>query len=316
MYVASGVNLFFSGVAEPTKWKPEDVGSGSIDVSAQSPTNEDLLALGIYQNRMAMFTRNSTQIWSMDPDPDLNVQLQVLDNIGTRSSKSVISFGDADVFFLSDFGIRSLRARDASNSAGITDVGTPIDDIIIQDMSLMQEANLKSVCATIEPNSGRYIISLNGRMYVFSFFQSSKISAWSTWEPGFDFSDFATSEGRLYARNGNNIFLLGGNDNTEYTSSEVVVETPYIDARQIATWKRWKGLDLILEGTWDVYVNTNPRFPDTWVKTATLTRSSIGQMTLAMQQFSEQMKFKFVHQGTGAAKISKMIIHFEARRSV
>lgn len=316
MYVASGVTLLFSGVADPTAWKPEDVGSGSIDISAQSPTNEALQALGIYQNRMAIFTRNLTQIWSMDPDPNLNVQLQVLDNIGTRFPKTVLSFGDADVFFLSDFGQRSLRARDASNSAGITDVGTPIDDIVIADVASMTTQQIKDACSAIEPNSGRYILSLKDKMYVFSFFQSSKISAWSTWEPGFSFSDFATVNGRIYARSGDGIYLLGGSANDVYTAEEVVVETPYIDARTIATWKRWKGIDLILEGTWDVYVNTNPRFPDTWIKTATLTRSSIGQMTLAMQQFSEQMKFKFVHQGTGPAKISKMVIHFEARRSV
>lgn len=314
MYATAGVDLFFSGVATPDHWKVQDVGAGVIDMSAQTSNEETLTALGVYQNNLAIFTRNTTQVWSMDADPDANVQLQVLDNVGTQSPKTVVGFGDSDVFFLSDFGIRSLRARDASNSAGINDVGTPIDDLMLEEIEIQAATDITVACAAIEPRNGRYVLSINDKLYVFSYFPSSRIAAWSTWEPGFSFTDFANLSGRLYGRHGDNIYLLGGYNNDTYTDQEVIVEMPYLDARTIGTWKRWTGIDLIVEGKWDVYVNTNPLQPDVWIKTATIFETSIGQMKLAMQQHSPVLKFKFVHQGEGAAKISKIIVHYEGVR--
>ncbi len=313
VYAAFDVNLGFSGVADATGWKPQDIGSGTIDMSAESSSDEALTGLGVYQNKLAVFGPTVTQIWNVDADPDLNTQLQVLDNIGTRAKKTIKSFGDSDVFFLSDFGIRSLRARDASNSAGITDVGTPIDDLVIAHLETLTIQQHEAACSAIEPNSGRYIMSLGLKQYIFSYFPSSKISAWSTWEPGFNLEDFAALDGRLYARSGNIVYLLGGDGNDEYTSEQVVVETPYLDARSIATWKEWTGIDLILEGQWDVYINTNPAFPNEFEKTATITRTSIGEMNLKMAASAEVIKFKFVHQGSGPAKISKIIVHYNAK---
>jgi hypothetical protein len=320
MYAGSGVNLLFSVVGDPSLWRDNTVGStintgsGVIDMSAQASSEEDITGLGVYQNSLGIFTRNLAQIWSMDADPAASVQLQVLDHTGTRSPKTIKSFGDLDVFFLSDSGVRSLRARDSSNSASVTDVGTPVDDLIIAAMSEMTDAQIVDIPADIEPKDGRYILPLLDTQYVFTFFPTSKISAWSTYAPGISITDFTAVDGRLYGRAGDNIYLLGGEDDDEYTDEEVVVEIPYLDARTIGTWKGWRGLDLILTGTWDVYVNTNPNQPDVWIKTARVTKSSIGQMNLAMQQYSPVIKFKFVHQEDDtsiSAKISKIIVHYE-----
>lgn len=314
VYATSGVNLFFSGVATPRQWTPQAVGSGVIDMSAQASNEEDLTGIGVYQNNLAPFARNTIQIWSMDPDPALNVQLQVLDNIGTKSPKAILGFGSSDVFFPSDFGVRSLRALTASLSAGVTDVGTPVDDLILAALEDLTENQILIAVASIEPRSGRYVFSLGSVLYVFSYFPSSKISSWSTWEPGFGFTDFANLTGRLYGRAGDVIYLLGGDNNDEYTAEQVVVELPYLDAKTIATWKRWTGLDLIVQGQWDVYLNTNPLQPDEWEKTATVFETSMGQMKLGMQQNATMMKMKFVHRGEGPAKISKIIVHYEASR--
>ena len=321
IYAGSGVNLFFSAIATPSQWKNNTVagvvnaGAGSIDMSAQASNDEDITGIGIYQNNLAIFTRNSTQVWSMDADPDANVQLQVLDNIGTRSPRTVKKFGDLDLFLLADSGIRSLRSRDSSNSATVTDVGTPIDDLIITAMDGLTDDQITSAVAEIEPRDGRYIMSLAAVQYVFSYFPASKISAWSTYVPGVTMSDFTTLNGRLYGRAGDVIYLLGGADNDEYTTEDVIVELPYLDARSIATWKRWVGIDLILKGRWSVYVNSNPNQPDEWVLTAVAYQTSIGQMNLAMQQHSPVLKFKFVHSGDAdeEAKISKIIVHYETK---
>jgi len=276
MYAGAGTNTLFSVVANAALWRDNTVGatintgSGVIDMAAQSANDEPVTGLGIYQGNVGIFSRNSTQIWAMDANPGANVQLQVLDNTGTRSPKTIKSFGDLDLFYLSDSGYRSMRARDSSNAASVTDVGTPVDDIVLAQMLTLTDAQIEQATGIIEPRDGRYMSALDDTEYVFSFFSTSKISAWSTYKPGFVISDYTTLNGRVYARSGDVIYLLGGDNNDQYTEQEVVIEMPYLDARTIGHWKRWSGLDVILKGTWNVFVNTNPNRPDEWVKTATL----------------------------------------------
>lgn len=319
IYAGAGVNLHFSAIAAPLVWSDNqtqlvfNAGSGAIDIGAQAATDESITGLGIYQNNLAVFTRNSTQIWATDADPTGNSQLQVLETIGTRSPRTVKSFGDLDVFFLSEGGVRSLRARDSSNSASVTDVGTPIDDLIVATLNELTDAQVEDAVAAIEPRDGRYIMALDGTQFVFSFFATSKISAWSTYEPGVTMTDFTVLNGRLYGRAGDLIYLLGGDDFDEFTNQQVIVELPYLDARTIAHFKQWVGLDIIAEGVWDVFINTNPRYPDEWVKTATIDGSSIGELNFGMQQFGAVIKMKFEHkQSSGSARISKVIAHYEA----
>lgn len=317
MYAGSGTNLLFSVVANAALWRDNtegstvNTGSGVIDMAAQSANDEHITGLGQYQGSLAVFNRTSAQIWAMDANPGANVQLQVLDNTGSRSPKTIRSFGDLDLFYLSDSGYRSMRARDSSNAASVTDVGTPIDDIVLAHMLTLTDTEIERATGVIEPRDGRYMSALDDTEYVFSFFSTSKISAWSTYKPGFVISDYAVLNGRVYARSGDSIYLLGGDDNDQYTEQEVIVEMPYLDARTIGTWKKWTGLDVILTGTWDVYINTNPNRPDAWVKTATLYKSSVSQMNLAMQQFSPVLKMKFVHQGNEYACLSKIVVHYE-----
>lgn len=319
VYAGAGVNLHFSVVADATLWRDNtqdsttNTGSGVIDMSAQASNDEDITGLGIYQNDLVILMRNSIQIWAVDPDPSNNSQVQVLDNTGTRSPRTVKSFGDIDLFYLSDSGYRSLRARYAADTASITDVGTPIDTLVIAHMATLTDAQIQAAVSEIEPQDGRYISALGDTQYVFSYFLSSKISAWSTYDANITFTDFAILNGRLYGRAGNTIYLLGGDDNDEYTTETVTVEFPYLDARGIATWKRWTGLDVILEGTWTIKVNTNPNQPDEWVTTAVVTSTSIGEMKLAMQQRSPVIKLQFTHTGDAdeLAKISKVVAHYE-----
>jgi len=320
MYAGAETDIFFSAVANPALWRNNtqgstaNAGAGVINVSAQSSIDNPITGLGIYQDNLAILTRNSAQIWNMSADPASSVLLQVLDNTGTRSPKTVKSFGDLDLFYLSQSGVRSLRARDSSNSASVTDVGTPIDDILIAQMAGMTETQLRDVPGEIEPTDGRYIVQMPDKQYVFSYFSSSKISSWSAYVPPVQMTDFATNDGRLYGRAGDVIYLLGGDSDNQFTDQDTTVELPYLDAGGIATWKRWLGLDVVCKGVWDVYVNSNPNRPDAWVKTARITNTTIAKMNLAVQQNSPILKLKFVHQGDGnEARLSKIIVHYETK---
>src|SRR3546814_18758437 len=84
--------------------------------------------------RSAFFARNNIQIWSVDVDEDLNVFLQPIKDTGTRSAGSVRSYGNNDLFYLDDSGIRSIRTRDSYTAAYVEAVGTRFATLVKEHM--------------------------------------------------------------------------------------------------------------------------------------------------------------------------------------
>lgn len=309
MYAAHSSVLSFSAIAEPTQWQ-SGVGYGFKNMSNQSAGSEALTALGRYQNLMAVFARRNIQIWYLDPDPLQNVQRQLLDKIGTFAPRSVVSFGDVDVFFLADSGVRSLRARDSSNQSGVSDVGTPIDEFLLDYLATLTEAEKAAAVGVMEPISGRYLLAVGTRVFVFSYFASAKISAWSTYDVGFQITDFVDLDGRVWARAGDTVYLLGGADGATYDTSTVEVDLPYIDGRQIATFKDFSGIDIVCEGEWTAYVNTDPNNPEAESRVAIVGSTTLNQDAIGMVGRGPLIKLRLVNEAAGAAKLSKVIIHY------
>lgn len=314
MYAIHESILAFSAIGDPTAWQ-SGTGYGFKNMSNQTGGSETLTALGRYQNLMAIFARRAIQIFYLDPDPAQNVQRQTLLNIGTFAPRSVVSFGDIDVFFLSDSGVRSLRARDSSNQAGVTDVGTPIDEEIVALLATMTEQDKATAVAVLEPTSGRYVLAIGSSVYVFSYFASAKISAWSKWALGFSPTEFASIDGRVWCRSGDTLYLYGGDSGSEYDSSPVEIVLPYIDGRQIATFKEFTGFDLVCEGLWTVYANTDPKNPEVWSEVAICDGTTLGLDAIGMVGHSPLVKFKLVNEAPGAARVSKLVAHYNPAES-
>lgn len=311
LYASYRSILGWSSIGAPTLWQI-GTGFGFKNMSNQSAGSEELTGLGRYQNLMAIFARRNIQIWYLDPDPLQNVQRQVLPNIGTFAPRSIISFGDVDVFFLADSGFRSLRARDSSNQSGVSDVGTPIDDFVLSHMKTLTEAQRTAAVGVLEPVSGRYICSIGSKAFTFSYFDTARISAWSTYDFGFDVSDYVSLDGRVWARAGDTVYRLGGTDGTTYDSSEVEVDLPYIDGRALATFKDFTGIDIVCEGEWSVYVNTDPNNPTAESKVAIVGSTTLTRDAIGMVGHSPLVKLRLVSAAKGPAKLSKVVIHYNA----
>lgn len=310
--------LAFSGVAEPTVWDPDEAGkpgAGFVNMANQSAGSEALTGLGRYQNLVAVFARRNTQIWYVDADPLQNVQRQVLENIGTLSPKTIVSFGQVDLFFLSDTGVRSLRARDSSNQAGVSDVGTPVDDMLVDYMADLPEQTIREATAVFDPRDGRYVISIADRTFVFSYYSTTRISAWSEYDYGFRVDDYVSMDGKIYVRGEDTIFLFGGATGKEFDTSQVTVVLPYIDGRQIATFKSFQSLDVVAEGVWQVYAGTEPAAPEAMTLLATIDGTSLNKMKLGMVAHAPLIRLKFVCISDGPARLSKVILHYNAAES-
>lgn len=255
-----GQNWFFSGINSPTKWQTDTAGAGFIDMSSETDGSENLVAIAPYQTDLAVFSQDNVQIWSVDPDPTLYAQRQVLSNTGTSSPKSVTQFGDADLFYAAESGLRSLRARDASNAAATTDIGSPIDDVVQPLLaSLTDDERRRNVFGLIEPRDGRFWLIIKDRIFVFSFFPGAKISAWSVYTTGFVVEDAVVFRKRVYLRSGDTIYVYGGTGNARaYDATPAVARLPFLDGDAPAKHKTLAGVDVACRGTWEIRMAMNP----------------------------------------------------------
>ena len=67
---------------------------------------------------------------------------------------------------------------------------------------------LRKGTAIHEPKDGRYLLAIGSKVYVFSYFPSSKVSAWSIYEPGFNIDKWAFDGSQILCRSGNKLFSL------------------------------------------------------------------------------------------------------------
>lgn len=315
-YVGVGSTLYFSAINDATKWDVYDTGSGFIDMSNNFGGREDLTGVGVYQDRLAVFSRRNVQLWAMDADPAQNTQVQILANTGCLAPDSVVSVGSIDLLYLADNGVRSLRARENTDTAFSSDIGSAIDSIVIEHMAATGDAKY-SAKAAIEPIDGRYWIAIEDKIFVLSYFPGSNISAWSIYEPGFVVKEMVTREDKIYLRSDDDkIYVYGASDlGDTYDDCEVVVELPYLDANKPATYKEVKGIDITCNGEWKVYLgfdHTNPTARDL---VATVTQSTFALGKIPATGAGTHFGPRFVHQSAGPALLANFIVHYDEMHS-
>lgn len=191
VHFVSGLAWYFSAVGDASQFEQQGVGSGFIVVSNNFGSANTLTSLAIYQSRMAVFSRRNISIWNVDPDPALFQQVQSLPNTGTIAPFSAQSLAQSDVAYIADTGIRSIRVRDYFDSAAVIDIGTPVDTLVQSDIASQSDTEKSQAVSTVEQLDGRYWLYLNnllgdsnsGKFYVYSFFPTVSVAAWSTYLP-------------------------------------------------------------------------------------------------------------------------------------
>lgn len=321
MYSTSGSVLHFSGISAPTKWTTDNVGAGFIDMAAETSGTETLTALALYQQYLAVFADRAVVIEYIDPDPALNRKVQVLNNTGTLSPKSVTQYGDDDIFYLDESGLRSLRARDSSNAAATTDIGVPVDTLVVAKLNELSLDDRRIIVGGIEPRDGRFWLAMKDTIFVFSFFNGAKVSAWSTYTPSviqndeevpFDVDEMVVFKRRVYIRSGDTIYVYGGLS-AELTYDATVAEawSPYLDAGAPTREKQFSGVDAALEGEWEISAAMQPTDITAEDKVCTLVETSFNHDRIPGIGRSTHISLRFRSKGDGPAKISSAVIHYE-----
>ena len=311
MYSVADSLLHFSALNAPDEWTDTALGAGFINFSNNSKGSDQLKAIATYYDNVAIFAEQAIQLWFLDTDANNNAQVQVVNNTGTIARHSVTEFGENDVFYLSRTGIRSLRARDSSNAAYVGDVGNPIDSEIVA-LIASNESAAKKAQAVLDQREGRFMLAIGTKIYVFSFFPSSKVQAWSTYEPGFVVETWAYDGEQLFCRSGNKIYSFGGPQGNIYDSSQVVVQLPFLDSGQPATFKDFMAIDMSCENTWQVQMGTNVNDINDREVVATVGEITYGDRSAAITGYSTHAALRLVCNETGAARIGTLSLHFNA----
>jgi hypothetical protein len=321
MMALSGSVWHLSGLDEPTHWTTDFTGAAFFDQAKEDSRAQTLQAIANYQGLVALIAKKVVLIWFVDPDPDLITKRQVLSNTGTVSPRSVTEFGDADVFYQALSGLRSMRARDQTNNATTTDLGSPIDSLIRAKLSALSETERAGVIGLMNPIDDRFWLCFpDGTIFVFSFFPNAKVSAWTTYIFTDDDGNQATIDKvaifgeRLYIRTGDEIYVYGGLDTgagLTYDSTVAKAWLPYFDAGKPTEAKEWQGLDAAVSGTWTVYAAMQPTATDVRDQIDTITETTFNGPRHPFQGYCTHVSPQFESMGSGEAKLSSVVLHYK-----
>jgi len=319
IYGVMGKYLYFSAIDDPVHWNT-GTGHGYINLSLQDADSETLTSLEVYYDKLAVFSSEATQIWAIDPDPLANAYLQLLRGNGTNAPRSPLQYGSGDVQYLDQSGIRSLKARDSSNSAAVSDIGSPVDPTIQALRLLKGDAYMNKAVSLLEPSVGRFWMIFPDRVMVLSYFPGPKVTAWNELTlPELGTATVAhavTCGGKIFIRaSDDKLYVYGGIDGLAYNNCGVEVRLPYLDGRKPGHKKMFQAIDATVSGTWRVAVSFDFDNPDAEENLATLTKPTWNVGASELQGYDSHFSLRFYNEVDGPATISNCAVHYEMSAS-
>jgi hypothetical protein len=174
----------------------------------------------------------------------------------------------------------------------------------------------------LEPRQGRWFLVIGETIYVFSFFPSSKISAWSTYKPGFEITGFDSVGQTIVCRSENALYKIGSSTERQYDSRQVKVIIPFLSGEDPAVSKTYTGLDIACQGTWDIYVSLDPLRVDDdgqpleefFQLVGTVTGSTYAESGgenghVGMDHVSTHIAVMLINRTPGYARVGNIAIH-------
>ncbi len=247
----------FCKTGNPRDWSSAN-DAGFLPTGLNSRGDRSANALGIYQNKLVVLSRDGAQVWRVDPDPTNMALDTIVENVGTSFPRSVATVAN-DLYFLSDYGFRSITTLQLTNNLADVDVGSPIDVLVRPEIKT----------AGVFPRAfyyygtGQYICAIGNQLFVYSISRTARIAAWSRYFLPAAVDAFAELGQELYIRSGDAVFKLDptvyADDGTQY---EVLLDLPYMDFKLPGRTKQIYGVDLVMDGRCEFSIGFDVRNPD------------------------------------------------------
>lgn len=286
---------------------------GFIEMSSDSEGSDDITSLADYNNNTAIFSQTNIRIYALDPDAEAISIVQPVGNTGALAPFASLPFGSTDVFYRDVSGFRSLRSRQGYDAAFASDVGSAID-IYVQELDAeFGEAVVADTRAVIEPRDGRYFAAVGDTMIVLSFFPGASIAAWSEIELEFEPEQLVRIGERIYARDGNKIYVYGGLDGDTWPDAgeyEVDAQMPFVSAQDPAGKKNLMGMDMAGEGDWLVKAYIDPNDETKYVTVGTVNKITYPGEDIALPGHTSHVALRFQSVSEGKCTLSSFALHY------
>lgn len=318
MYTLSQTDLQFSSLENPLDWDGSlgGTGFGFIDTSMYTAGSEDLTAVVEFRGQAAVFSQRTIQLWTVASDPASNVLGQRLRNTGTSCPRSLTQFGDFDMFYLDENGLRSLRASTGlvgfSTSASTYAAGSRVDPLIVAKLRSLTETQRASVIGLIDPATGNFWLIMRDTIFVYASFPDEGASGWTVYKPGFNISDAVVFKRRVYVRSGNTIYVYGGLATGLATdSTEAEAWTAYLDDGDPAAKKTWTSFDAAVIGEWEMSAGMSLRDTDAADSVAVISRTTYNDERIGAVGQSTHISLRFKSRGDGPAVLGACVLRYE-----
>lgn len=318
VWSCAGSLLQYCALSDPTTWGSGST-SGFINIASQDASNDPLVGIQQYQNRIAIFSNKNIQIWLLAVDPSQNTFEQSVQNTGALSNAAIAPYGNIDVFYLDNSGERSLRARDASNAPAVNDVGVSIDPFINAYKATLSGQQIGNARSVIEPLDGRYWLGMHNRIFAYSFFPGTKISAWTYYDLTDEIGDnditaMVRAGTRVYLRSGDDIYLYGGDSGNVYPNDIEVPATlslPFLSADRPDTIKEIQAFDVGISGVWLAELLPFPKDDTVTIQIGTFDSPTYSMQDNPIQIPTPLFALKLTCKTAGAATVSNMAIKYQ-----
>ena len=233
----------YSKTGDPTVWTEKD-DAGFLPTGLNAMGNREANALGLYRGNLVVLMRDGAQVWMVDPDPTAMSLVETVENVGSSYPQSLATVA-GDLYFLSDFGFRSITTQQLVARLDDLDIGSPVDMLVRPCLKALKGTPK----AVYFYGTGQYLCAIDRQMFVYSVSRTSKIAAWSRYELPFTVDAMDELDGVLYLRSGDDVYKLDEeahtDDGKEY---EVILELPYMNFKTPGVLKRVYGVDLVMQG--------------------------------------------------------------------
>lgn len=290
-------------------------GYGLIDLNGKGASIGRPYSIDHYYDQIAIFFDSGIQFWSVDSDPANFQYRRSIVGESIIAHRAKIPYGSGDILYLTGSGIRSLSARDSSNFAATTDLGSPIDDLVAEIIALLSPRDRLMQIARVLGETGQALFFCGKAIMVYSHYPSAGVRAWTVYDtPGAPdiIMDAASIGDSVCVRtHANEIYIYGNTDLSanHYDDTMATVVTPYFGVDDPYKEKIWKSVDLTCQGTWEVEFSVDPK-NEAWVSLGEVTDWTHLQGDIGIDVTSNLIAFRLTTSSPQPAKLSQIGIHY------
>ena len=302
-----GQTVRFSKTGDPTDWSAEE-DAGFLPTGLNSRGAREAKALGIYQSSMVVLMRDGAQVWAIDPDPTAMSMTELVENVGSSFPQSLATVS-GDLYFLSDYGFRSITTMQLISKLSDVDIGSPIDDLVRP--AIRNRIDMPK--ATYFYGTGKYMCAIDKQVFVYSVSRTAKIAAWSRYELPVSVDAWAELEGALYLRSGDEVFLL---DEEGYTDDgvpyEVLVQIPWMNFKSPGVLKQIYGIDISMEGECLLSIGMDANAPDSFTEDVRIVGNTYGGGLIPMMCSGTEFSFRFTNKTDKPFRLDALTVYYNA----